>query len=210
MPVFNWTGFYIGANAGYAWGRSQATDIGSAVGWGTQGTQWSTDVNGFTGGLQAGWNVQMQNWVLGIEGDVGYLNLSASAIHPNACCAPPDTTLLSTRGGWFGTLRGRAGMLLSPTVLVYGTGGIILADTRTNVYRPSDMRTPNANTLGWTVGGGAEFAVDPRWSWKFEYLYYDLGTDRVADSVFVTCGGPCFFDIKQTGHIVRLGLNWRM
>jgi outer membrane immunogenic protein len=208
-PIFDWSGFYVGLNAGYAWGRTRATDVGSAVGWGTQGTRWSADGNGFTGGLQAGARMQTQNWVLGIEGDLGYLDRSARTIHPTACCPPGDPTFLKAGDGWFATLRGSAGVLLAPTVLVYGTGGVIYADTRSRVFRPSDMHTPNADGWGWTAGAGAEFAVDPRWSWKVEYLYYDLGTDRVFDPTFLTCGAACNFDIRQTGHIVRAGVNYR-
>jgi outer membrane immunogenic protein len=202
--IFDWSGFYVGANAGYAWGRTRAIDVG---GWGTQGTQWSADGNGFTGGVQAGARAQTQNWVLGIEGDVGYLDRSAKTIHPTACCPPGDPTFLQSGDGWFATLRGSAGVLLAPTVLVYGTGGVIYADTRANVFRATDLHTPKADGWGWTVGAGAEFAVDPRWSWKVEYLYYDLGTDRVNDRS--VCGGVCDFDIKQTGHIVRVGVNYR-
>jgi outer membrane immunogenic protein len=208
-PIFDWSGFYVGANAGYAWGRTGATDVGTgAIGYGVQGTQWSADGNGFTGGGQAGARMQSQNWVLGVEGDVGYLDRSAKTIHPNACCPPGDPTFLQTGDGWFATLRGSAGVLLSPTVLVYGTGGVIYADTRSKVFRATDFRTPEADGWGWTAGAGAEFAVDPRWSWKIEYLYYDLGTDRVFDPATL-CGGPCNFDIKQTGHIVRVGVNYR-
>jgi outer membrane immunogenic protein len=203
-PIFDWSGFYIGANAGYVWGRARATDI---TNWGAQGTQWSADGNGFTGGVQAGGRVQTRNWVLGVEGDVGYLDVSAKTIHPTACCPPGDPTFLKTSDGWFATLRGNAGVLLAPTVLVYGTGGVIYADTGPNVFRPSDLRTNHADGWGWTAGAGAEFAIDPRWSWKLEYLYYDLGTERVSGQSF--CGGPCQFDIRQTGHIVRVGANYR-
>src|SRR5262245_13923900 len=79
--AYNWSGFYVGANVGYAWGRVRATDSPASNGvcWATCGTKWGPDVDSFTGGAQAGWNVQLQNWVLGVEGDVGYLSLKGSA-----------------------------------------------------------------------------------------------------------------------------------
>ena len=206
MPLFNWSGFYIGVNAGYAWGRATATDAPASNGscWAICGTQWGPNVDSFTGGLQAGWNVQMQNWVFGIEGDVGYLGFKGMAADPEN----DDDLFVQTRGGWFGTLRGRAGVLFSPTVLVYGTGGVIYADTRTNVWRiVSNFNTNYADRWGWTAGGGVEVRLDPTWSWKLEYLYYDLGNERVEGPIGAAIQ---FFPVQQTGHIIRVGLNWRM
>ena len=202
-PMFDWSGFYVGATAGYAWGRATGTDLPASNGvcWAVCGTQWGPDVDGFTGGLQAGWNVQTQNWVFGIEGDVGYLGLKGIAPDPNAAPA-----MVETRGGWFATLRGRAGVLIAPTFLVYGTGGAIYADTRTNVFRTiGNLDTSDADPWGWTAGGGVETRLGQDWSWKLEYLYYDLGNDRVGGPI----GGAIqYFGIKQTGHIVRVGLNY--
>ena len=202
--LFNWTGFYVGANAGYAWGHATGTDLPASNGgcWAQCGYQWGPKVDGFAGGLQAGWNVQTQNWVLGIEGDVGYLGLKGSEPDENGAPA-----FVVSRGGWAATLRGRAGVLFSPTVLVYGTAGVIHADTRTNVARAlTDFSTSMADPWGWTAGGGLETRVSPAWSWKLEYLYYDLGNDRVGGP---NAGGIQYFGIKQTGHIVRVGLNYR-
>lgn len=211
-PIFNWTGFYVGANAGYAWGRTRATDIVASNGlcWVVCGSEWGTDVDGFTGGLQAGWNYQVQNWVVGVEGDVGYLGVDGVAVNPFGA---GGTTVVETRGGWFATLRGRAGVLVSPTTLAYVTGGGIYADTRTNVHTIAGavvpISTSRADGFGWTAGAGFEMAADPTWSWKLEYLYYDLGSDRVGG---VCCGGGViqYFNVKQTGHIIRLGLNRRI
>jgi outer membrane immunogenic protein len=203
-PMLDWSGFYVGANAGYAWGRATATDLPASNGvcWADCGFQWGPDIDGFNGGLQAGWNVQVQNWVFGIEGDVGYLDLSGTAPDPNAAPA-----LVETRGGWFGTLRGRAGVLVSPALLVYGTGGVVYADTRTNVFRAiGGLDTSNADPWGWIAGAGVETRVGHGWSLKLEYLYYDLGNDRVGAPI--GGGTTQYFAIEQTGHILRVGLNY--
>ncbi|MBS9478605.1 outer membrane protein [Ancylobacter radicis] len=61
-PVFTWTGFYIGANAGYGWGEAD----------------WSDDTNGFLGGIQAGYNWQLGNgFVLGLETDLQATNIES-------------------------------------------------------------------------------------------------------------------------------------
>ena len=61
---------------------------------------------------------------------------------------------------------------------------------------------------GWTVGAGWERMLTPALSVKVEYLHYDLGTDRVAG---FCCGGALtrFFDIENSGDLVRVGLNYR-
>lgn len=206
--VYNWSGFYAGVNMGYAWGRATATDAPASSGacWATCGTRWGPDFDGFTGGVQAGWNLQMRNWVLGVEGDVGYLGLKGRAADP----INDDDLFVKTRGGWFATLRGRVGVLLSPAALVYGTAGVIYADTRTNVVRDTtNFKTNNADPWGWTAGGGVEARLSHSWSWKLEYLYYDLGTDRVNGPIGNT-GITQFFPVQQNGHIVRAGLNYRL
>jgi outer membrane immunogenic protein len=204
-PV-SWSGFYIGVNAGYAWGHARATDSPASNGvcWATCGTRWGPDVDGFTGGVQAGWNIQVQNWVLGIEGDVGHLGLKGSAADP----INDDQLFVTTRGGTFATLRGRGGVLFTPTVLVYGTGGLIYANLRTHVVRTiTNFKTDNADPWGWTAGGGVEVRFGPAWSGKLEYLRYDLGSDRVQGPIGAT-GITQFFPVKQTGNIVRAGLNY--
>lgn len=205
--VYNWSGFYAGVNLGYAWGRATATDAPASNGvcWATCGTRWGPDVDGFTGGVQAGWNLQTGSWVFGVEGDVGYLGLKGSTADPTN----DDQLFVKTRGGWFATLRGRVGVLLSPAALVYGTGGAIYADTRTSVVRDTtSFKTNNADPWGWTVGGGVEARLSHSWSWKLEYLYYDLGTYRV-DGPIGNTGITQFFPVQQDGHIVRAGLNYR-
>src|SRR5207245_3241537 len=70
-PVYNWTGFYIGGNVGYSWGRSRDTSTLTN----TAGTVLFTsvdrsDLNGVVGGGQVGYNWQVQNWLWGLEADI--------------------------------------------------------------------------------------------------------------------------------------------
>ena len=61
--------------------------------------------------------------------------------------------------------------------------------------------------VGWTVGGGIEYAFWNAWSAKIEYAYMDFGTETVTivNNVF----GPSDSDIKQRLHAVKFGLNYR-
>jgi outer membrane immunogenic protein len=207
-PIFSWAGFYAGANAGFTFGDTTTTDTVATnkLCWISCGAQWGTGLTGFTGGGQAGYNWQFGNLVVGVEGDLGYLGARGSAAYPLH-----TSTIASTNGGLFATARGRVGFNIDH-VLVYGTGGWFGANLDSNV---SDSTGPvNINTSstgfqsGWTAGGGVEWAFNPRWSLKGEYLHYDVG-DKQVGGTFSGGGATIqFFNIKNTGDIVRFGANY--
>jgi outer membrane immunogenic protein len=132
-PVYNWTGFYVGLNAGGAWNQSSATTttVGdlSSVGYfappqvpaiAQVGNQ-RINSSGFTGGLTAGYNWQARSAVLGIETDFNYFGVkgstSGSARYP--CCVNGGFTVNSSvSSDWLFTLRGRAGVLVTPAFLL--------------------------------------------------------------------------------------------
>jgi len=134
VAIYNWSGFYIGANIGGAWSHSNAdsplglpctvcyipsvvTDINA------QAAQ-SVHSSGVTGGLQLGYNIQMSNFVYGVETDFNAMNLrgsqSTSAYFtgfPGPGAAPLYTNSISAN--WLFTARARLGFLVSNNVLVY-------------------------------------------------------------------------------------------
>jgi outer membrane immunogenic protein len=140
--------------------------------------------SGVLGGLQVGYNWQNGAWVAGIEGD---LQLNSS-----------DDTFAAWKfsNPWFGTLRGRVGYAFN-NVLLYGTGGLAFGALK--VERPGGFSESNTSA-GWTIGAGAEFAINQNWSAKVEYLYVDL-----SERNFMLTG-------LQNGYsfsTVRLGVNYR-
>jgi outer membrane immunogenic protein len=148
--IYNWAGFYAGANLGYEWGS-----VSNA----------SPDPSGLIGGAQGGYNWQEGQFVYGLEGD---LSLSGA-----------DDTFAAYKfaNPWFGTARGRLGYAFN-SVLAYATGGLAFGDlvatsTATNV---DETKTE----IGWTLGVGAEYGFAPNWSAKLEYLYMDLGNRSFA------------------------------
>jgi outer membrane immunogenic protein len=144
LNIYNWNGFYVGANLGYQWGKV---------------TNWpSPSPSGITGGGQVGYNWQVHpNWVLGIEAD-----LQGSGAN--------DTfAAYKFSNPWFGTLRGRVGYAMN-NVLFYGTGGLAYGGVNVDFGPFSEWQTH----LGWTVGGGVEVGLTPNWSAKAEYLYVRL------------------------------------
>jgi outer membrane immunogenic protein len=127
---------------------------------------------------------------------------------------------------WLGTVRGRLGFLVTPTALVYATGGLAygnvtatgaLAQVGNNGFIGAGAVDFSQTRGGWTAGFGAEWMLWQNWSAKAEYLHYDLGT---ASSTWSALGTPAstFFRgvVYQTevssfrfrGDIVRVGLNY--
>jgi outer membrane immunogenic protein len=115
----------------------------------------------------------------------------------------------------FGTVRSRIGFLATPDMLLFATGGFAFG--RVSSESHWQYETPpfahydgytTATKTGYTVGGGAEWALNRIWSVKVEYLYFDLGTIQVVGT---QPGVTRFFttlDQKVTGNIVRAGLNF--
>src|SRR6266849_2004296 len=137
MPVYSWTGAYIGVNAGYAWGDSEVatSTVFSPAGYfalssvsaiAAAGAQ-TINPNGFTGGGQIGYNWQASSAVVvGLEADFEYFGLKGSvtsgAGYP--CCAPTGFSInQSVKTDWLATFRARLGYLVTPSTLIYVTGG---------------------------------------------------------------------------------------
>jgi len=195
--VYDWTGYYIGTNLGYSWGRG-STD-GNITG--TQNVSvfrtagptlvssvntalptlpltGRADVNGFIGGGQLGYNWQREKWVFGLEGDIQFSNERGSGDVCTVAGCPAGSTVFTRdyKLDWFGTARGRVGFLPAERILLYATGGLAYGGFSGSSWTlPANIGTWSSTNVGWTVGAGAEAALGSNWSIKFEYLYMDLG-----------------------------------
>jgi outer membrane immunogenic protein len=204
-PVFSWTGFYVGLNAGYGWSNSSSINFsngdtfafGPSLANGTIPTNLVTNAGGFIGGAQAGYNFQSGRWVYGIETDFQYANIrgTTSVTVPSTNFFPSVATSAQEKVEWFGTLRPRVGFTVIPSLLFYATAGLAYGQVSsstattavpTTVVGGSTCAAPFFNLdcgagsssqtrVGWTAGAGAEYALTPHWSIKAEYLYIDLG-----------------------------------
>src|SRR5882757_5419207 len=215
--VYDWTGFYFGANAGVGLGRSlsQLTVPSGAV---AIAERSRFGAAGAVGGGQIGYNWQFSHLVLGVEAD-----LQASDIEDNRTCGlycqptnPGVFARYDQKLDWFGTVRGRIGLASGP-VLSYVTGGLAYGGVKTSITESlpgsrgavslasagiSDTRT------GWTIGSGVEAALGGNWTGKLEYLYLDLGTESGALPFTVLPGQSISSDIRE--HIFRAGVNYRI
>ncbi len=220
VPVYNWTGFYIGGNIGYSWGRSSDTStITNAAGTVLLTTQNSSNLNGVVGGGQIGYNWQVdRSWLLGLEADIQGTGEKGNANFtcPSGPCTPGIFALvppsipftLSQQIDWFGTVRGRAGILATPTILLYGTGGLAYGEVKSTVTAGALSSVSATNThVGWTAGAGIEGVISGNWTAKLEYLYVDLG--KVNGSLAATPTLTQNYSSHITDNVVRAGINYR-
>jgi len=253
-PRYNWTGCYAGGNGGYSWGRSnnnpsmvQNQPAATAF----MSTTYSYNVNGVIGGGQVGCNWQPnqngQNgypgytgyqWLVGVEADFqgsnqkGNGNPTTQITNTNLATGPDPTAITdSTKLAWFGTVRGRAGVVIDRW-LAYVTGGFAYGKIGLNgmAQAAPSVVGPNAplawsqsmDRPGWVIGAGVENAISTAWSWKLEYLYMNFGTVTAnltggAGNCYGAPGACQFFagpavgttTAKLTDSIVRLGLNYK-
>jgi outer membrane immunogenic protein len=237
VDPWTWTGIYVGLNAGYSWGRSETETTFYDNTFGNQLllTNNSFNLDGWLGGAQAGgnWQIGMAG-VVGIEIDIQATGQKGSFdfVCPAGVCAAPIIGAAVVPGGpitasygqkltWFGTVRGRAGALLTPTVLAYVTGGLAYGEVKsdllvsgTNLLVPASAAFSNTTTrAGWTAGAGIEGRLGGGWTAKIEYLYVDLGnvpTGPFVTPIIALTGGPVAitFNSRVTDQIARVGINY--
>jgi outer membrane immunogenic protein len=193
-----------------------------------------TKLRGFIGGGQIGYNWQDGVTVWGLEADFQGADLKGSASAANTTVPDVNTPIEfvtvagtgSQKLEFLGTLRGRLGWAPSGPWLVYVTGGLAYGHTETSasfaetagfpnvIFNANSAASINAWQAGWTVGGGFEWMIAPRWSIKGEYLYYDLGTVTVNNAINVNTGPVPFFGVTiaseaaYRGSIARAGINY--
>ena len=179
----NWTGFYLGINGGYGFGKSD-WDFPVAG---------SIKADGAMVGATAGYNFQTGLWVWGLEGDWDYTWIKGDL-------TPCLGGTCEAKVPWLATARGRIGYAGWNNWLPYITGGAAFGQ-----IKPSSPLGGSSHTeTGWTVGAGVEYAMWTNWSVKLEYLYVDLGK--------FDCSIPCGVvgdNATAKAQLIRLGVNYR-
>jgi outer membrane immunogenic protein len=264
-PPCIWCGFYIGLSAGGFWANNHnvttvSTPIAGfddGIGLGSFAAESAIGATGnvstgnnasWIAGGQIGYNWQFSpNWVAGIEADIQGVGQNDQSGILNTVVGPFD--FLGTPGevlntqfvsseqlNYLGTLRGRIGVLPTPTLLLYGTGGlayggvkaatsIVQTNNHCEIVRidcisvaAASFSSLSQTRAGWTAGVGGEWMFATNWSAKFEWLYYDLGRENLNGllvtnaGLCVTCGGPAVVATHSTtnltGNIARVGVNY--
>ena len=214
-PTLDWTGFYVGANGGYGGDRVDAlVNLASALPVASS-TQTQNRNSGFIAGGQVGYNRQLSNHVVvGLETDAQWSGIKASHQASNG----PGAFTLTDIGNsldWFGTTRARLGWASGPT-LTYVTGGLAYGEVSAQGSQISGglfSGSASQSKVGWTIGGGVEYALNENLSLKAEYLYIDFGGVSGAAYGFALSPVPPFIGSFSTGNftanVTRIGLNWR-
>lgn len=215
-PVWNWTGFYAGLNAGYGWGDIE-DDEGEVF---DGGDDFGLDADGALVGGQIGYNWQMDSFVFGLESDLQWADLSTendfTALDFDGNGDSSDSLGVDAELNWFGTTRLRAGVAMD-RFLVYATGGLAYGDADVGVAFDGDVDDvftsdeDDSTRIGYAVGAGVEGAVTDRVTAKLEYLYTDLGSQ---DGTYTLTDGSSAPETVSTStdfnaHVVRAGINYK-
>ena len=206
LPVFTWTGFYVGAQAGYEFGRSNAFARSNLNGAGLASTSGSP--KGFIGGGHVGYNYQFPssaglhgvNFVAGIEGDVDGSNYKTSYALGglrNYAYQPIQ-----------GSVRGRLGVAVD-RALFYATGGVAFGNIHNSYVNQFNgaVDSLSRTKVGYTVGGGVEYAVTNNISLRAEYRFTDFGT--TSDNLTNSTGGGVNVRHRETDNRVQGGVSYR-
>jgi outer membrane immunogenic protein len=209
-PIFTWTGVYIGGQVGYAWGTQRAN-----VAFPTGILFNSYSAEGVIGGAHVGYNYQVNQWVLGIEGSVDGTSISKTYIPGGTIfpAFPGFGATYSTSSPIQGSIRGRVGIAWD-RALLYATGGAAFAGVDATYTTPSGSISRSTTRVGWTVGGGIEYAVTNNWSVYAEYRYSDFGNYANDLANVFTPGGvvvPIAATVNRhfTQNQVQVGFSYR-
>jgi outer membrane immunogenic protein len=235
-PAYNWNGWYIGGNAEVVWPGSRSV-TGYSGGPGTAAlfapggipTSLTPGAGGYLGGAQIGYNWQASKiWLVGLEADIqggGYKGNDSISSNP---AIGPLTTSVEQHSDWFGTVRGRFGLLIAPDILFYGTGGFAYGQAEASQStvatgasaaslascpntQPCAAASANSTRYGWAAGAGYEIMMhDTNWIIRAEYLYVDLGVQLLAAKTLAFAPPVTFTSSNQwRENMLRIGFDYR-
>lgn len=182
MSGFDWTGPYVGGQLGWGWGTftTRSTPTG----------KFENNASGVLGGLYTGYNFMLTpNILTGIEGTFDFTNLEDSST--------VGGVNVKTGSDWNSTIRGRLGYAFD-TFLIYGTGGLALADLDVNANGAKDSTT----AFGWTLGAGVETALSKHVTMRLDYAYENFGKESF------NLGGTTY-KTDLDNNVVRAGVAYK-
>jgi len=202
VSAFSWTGFYVGANVGYGWTDGDLNaPAAPGISYISEG-----DLDGFMAGVYAGAQYQFtNNVVLGAEIDIQYRDGDSSA--PLTIFGSPTGYGLDTELNWTGSARLKAGYAMDRW-LPYIAGGFAFADydvTVTALGVPVPEYGFDETSVGWTLGGGVEYAFTDNLIFRAEYRYSDFGNDD--PNLLLLLGLPQDYEIDS--HDISLGISYK-
>lgn len=224
-----WSGFYVGGNLGLTWGdtssrlqlenragsRLPTPDVAGI-------NQLSSDDDndtGFAGSLEAGYNYLIGNVLIGIETDIGFLDIEETTdktYQSGLLITPPITYRLQQKVGsdWVWTVRPRLGYVSGPW-LFFASAGIAVSDVKIDTTYSDTFSPPGSASssgsdtkTGFAGGLGVGYALGPNWSAKGEWLYTDFGKVR-ATSQIANTPAAITAEGEVKANILRVGVDYR-
>lgn len=210
VAIYDWSGFYLGANAGYANSRD-CWNFVTFAGAPRTTAEGCDNAGGAVVGGQVGYRWQLpQRFVLGLEAQGDWAGLSGSRIATPAFVAAPNDLRINSRVRGLGLFTGQVGYAWD-NVLLYAKGGAAVVDDRffhTFAATNALINSATQTRVGGTVGAGVEFGFAPNWSVGVEYDHLFMGRKTVN---FVAApGGIATSDrIGQNVDMVTARINYR-
>jgi outer membrane immunogenic protein len=206
VPLYNWTGCYIGGNVGGGWSRMDTTRlfidpaIPAYLDYGREND------SGFIGGGQVGCDFQTTNWVFGIQGEFDFGNVKGQH---NILNLPGFTE--SNKLDQIYTVAGRIGYLWTPQVLTYAKAGVAYFQNKNQLSFPggAPFESSKFTDPGILAGGGIEWMFAPNWSVFAEGNYIWTEDDAAHD--YITPAGIPSEVINNRQRIVTglIGVNYK-
>jgi outer membrane immunogenic protein len=216
LPECNWSGFYVGAVAGYGRGDLVWRDVDFEPPFSGNETATLVDRNqsGFLGGGELGFNYQWNRFVFGLEGTFVYSDLQAHTVK-GLGDSDGEANSYDTRSDWQGTISGRVGFAWNK-LLFYAKGGAQFNQQR-YAWRHGDTESVSLDVfktdetrVGALVGGGLEYMINCHWSAKLEYNHGFLGTDTITGTrIDQGVAENESFDVSLNQDTVFFGVNYR-
>ena len=229
VPVWTWTGFYLGGHVGAGWGTTESTLTGISVVPPLLGPipAFSLPISqnsrsGFLGGVQAGYNWQSGWAVFGVQGDFAGMDVKGTV---------PCIVVLSctSKSDWLATVSGRLGAVVMDRGLIYAKGGAAWMNTTHTVNLPnlggllgpgipSELTSKESTAFGWLLGLGTEWMITPNWTAFIEYNYIEFDKKNEGFLInpallaLVGPGAPAITlntDLKNKLSIAKVGVNYK-
>ncbi|WP_234050171.1 MULTISPECIES: outer membrane protein [unclassified Xanthobacter] len=209
VPGRDWTGLYLGLNAGGAWGRDEWTSGTGFLAAAATGGSFPGEgtAMGLLGGGQVGYNYQMGAWVVGAEVSASAANISSYAKCVSGNAGTPASFACHNSVDSLGAISARLGQSWGD-LMFYGKAGAAWATGSSSLFPTSETQhfTNSGTRWGWMIGSGVEYALTQNFSAFLEYDYYDFGTQSLA---YAGAGRSATASFKERLDAVRMGLNYR-
>jgi outer membrane immunogenic protein len=202
-PVFDWSGFYVGANAGYGWGASTWTAAVAGFFALAPGDQFPTLPRGALAGGQVGLNWQSGPLVLGAEFSGAAGSMNDTIVSPFISSDRERTRVSSIRSA-----TAKLGLAVDRHLL-YAKGGAarshikIVADAS-----PLAVFSGDRTRTGWTIGAGWEYALAPNWILGVEFNHYDFGSAEYR-GILPGDDDPEIFSVRSTVQSLVARLSYK-